>query len=255
MSERKSKRRSSLAASRIQLKHEKTEISSSGDLHKMISVTKTDEERLAALHRLCLEYTLQKLQDENPGLEGLQDLNKELRDQGLRKIAELEENGSFKQACVNDRIIAENPNNLEMDEIIDALVTYNKRLVAESEKWEKLLKDSSKTVADIEETKPDKLPPVTMKEVMTKPEWVSLYLPEPLDNSIYSQLQETVTNVNSTVSKFRRTVSVVQLIQALCEKILKERTNQLKVDSFRDNPMFTPRTIIQKITGLQTPKT
>ena len=25
------------------------------DLHKMISVTKTDEERLAALHRLCLE--------------------------------------------------------------------------------------------------------------------------------------------------------------------------------------------------------
>ena len=30
MSERKSKRRSSLAASRIQLKHEKTEISSSG---------------------------------------------------------------------------------------------------------------------------------------------------------------------------------------------------------------------------------
>lgn len=47
--------------------------------------------------------------------------------------------------------------------------------------------------------KPDKLPPVTMKEVMTKPEWVSLYLPEPLDNSIYSQLQETVTNVNSTV--------------------------------------------------------
>ena len=47
--------------------------------------------------------------------------------------------------------------------------------------------------------KPDKLPPVTMKEVMTKPEWVSLYLPEPLDNSIYSQLQEKVTNVNSTV--------------------------------------------------------
>ena len=38
-----------------------------------------------------------------------------------------------------------------------------------------------------------------MKEVMTKPEWVSLYLPEPLDNSIYSQLQEKVTNVNSTV--------------------------------------------------------
>ena len=27
------------------------------------------------------------------------------------------------------RIIAENPNNLEMDEIIDALVTYNKRSV------------------------------------------------------------------------------------------------------------------------------
>ena len=47
--------------------------------------------------------------------------------------------------------------------------------------------------------KPDKLPPVTMKEVMTKPEWVSLYLPEPLDIGIYSQLQETVTNVNSTV--------------------------------------------------------
>lgn len=249
---RKSKRRSSLAASRIQLQYEKAKISSSGDLYKIISPDKTDEERLAALHRTCLEYTLQKLEEENPNLEGLEDLKKTLLDQGLRKISELEENGTFKQACNNDRILTENPHNLEMDEIIEALISYNKRLEEESDQWEKLLKDSNKVVLEMEAQKPDKLSPLTWKDV--DQEKAAQYLPEPLDVSLCNRLERTIENVNKSVEKFGNTVLIVQNIQTLCEKILKEKSEKLKVDSFKDNPMFTPRTIIQRITGFQTPK-
>ncbi|XP_061164840.1 uncharacterized protein LOC133173808 isoform X2 [Saccostrea echinata] len=249
---RKSKRRSSLAASRIQLQYEKAKISSSGELYKIISPDKTDEERLAALHRTCLEYTLQKLEEENPNLEGLEDLKKTLLDQGLRKISELEENGSFKQACNNDRILTENPHNLEMDEIIEALISYNKKLEEETDQWESLLRDSNKAVSDMEAQKPDKLSPLTWREVDQAK--AAQYLPDPLDVSLCNKLERTVEEVNKTVEKFGKTVSVVQNIQILCDKMLKEKSEKLKVDSFKDNHMFTPRTLIQRITGLQTPK-
>lgn len=248
MSDRKSRRRSSLAATRIQLQYGKNENNSSEELYKMIGNDKTEEERLAALHRICLEYTLQKLEEENLNMEGLQDLKKELRDQGLRKITELEENGSFKQACNNDRVLEENPGNLEMDVIIDAVVSYNKRLVAESKQWGMLLKDSSKAVADLEAMKPDKLPPVVVKDQ----DIVDGYLPEPMDTiSVCNKFRETVADVNHTVEKFSKTVAVIQMLQRQSENLLKEKSDKLRVESFAG----TPRTIIQKIiTGLQTPK-
>ncbi|XP_056012791.1 uncharacterized protein LOC130052320 [Ostrea edulis] len=248
------KRRSSLAGSRIHLQFEKTEIKSCGELFKIISTDKTDEERLAALHRLSLEYTLQKLEEENPNLGGLQDMKKALLEQGLRTISELEENGGFKQACNNDRILAENPSNLELDEIIETLMNYNTRVGEEIEQWEKLLKDSSKAIADSEALKPDELPPVTWKEVMVDEAAAAAYLPGPLDAGLYNTLRRTVLEVNNTVEKLSKTVSTVQKIQTICDNIVKEKCEKFQADYFEDNVMFTPRTIIQKIIDHKTPK-
>lgn len=246
MSGRKSKRRSSFAAGRIRLEHGGA---LGGEICTNIDNEKPQEERLALLTAQCLQYTLQKLEEEMTNIESFQCLKKEIEDEVLRTITDMRDNGVFKKACTKENYL-QNPINIEMDEAITLLEEQTQRLQEESDKWDTLISTLDEKLVQVEketqsEEISDEMLPVLVKSLASE------YL---CDNINYTDLIKNVhqnaVKGSLLIDEHAKNVKLMKQGYTAAERLLKQHTNVLRREELRELTSSSPRKLISNLLSL-----
>ncbi|PIK37479.1 putative kinetochore-associated protein DSN1-like [Apostichopus japonicus] len=108
------------------------------EIHMKIPMDETPEERLRLLKLACFEYTMNKLHEEFPILETMENFRPTGKEEFHKSLQELVEDGTLKSACYSNSR-NENPLNLEMETHISQLDERIKTLRDESKQWDEML--------------------------------------------------------------------------------------------------------------------
>ncbi|OWF39556.1 uncharacterized protein LOC110464892 [Mizuhopecten yessoensis] len=242
---RVSKRRSSFAAGRAKLQQSGA---FGGDLYKSIDADKPPDERLALLTKACLQYTLQKMEEESTDIEDFQSLKKELEEAVLYQVAEMEEAGVFKRATKNQRCLP-NPINLEMDQTIIEVEDRIKRLDDEVVAWDELLNRLDREADESQKKERDVMEadiPFYIKKLGE--EWM---VPKMDYNSMLSDLDKDMKVTKFHINKFCNATKTLQRTCLTAGKILNIQIPKLQKEVFQVTASAdTPRRMIERITTL-----
>lgn len=245
---RKSQRRSSFAASRINILHKGT---SGQVLYKDIDVDKfpEPEDRLIMLTKACLEYTLQKMKEEMCGCRDYDTYKREVEESALRKIADMEVNGMFKEATQKERTLP-NPINTEMDCAIEDLKAKISRLKEESSNWDALITDTETKIAEYEQSSQTK----TLTE-LDVPDNIKAksdpYLSNRLDYS--SLLTDLDHNCKKICLMMHEHAQVIGKLNTVFHHDLSAIQKHIDNISELQKPADTPRKVIQSLLSFPTP--
>lgn len=241
MADNAKKRRSSFSAGRLKLQQSGV---FGGDLHQSIDMNRLQEERLALLTKACLQYALEKAEEEITDIEDFPSLRKELEEAGLRRIAEMEQTGDFKKASEN-RSCLPNPVNLEMDQTIIEMETRIKRLEEMMVTWEEYIKKLD------EETEEFQKKSRIISEAEIPPHICRLseqYMAPKLDyTAMVSDLDTDMMASKFHINKYCLTTkALLQATQTATH--LLDRRIQRDAEKFRGTTSLeTPRRLIQQI--------
>lgn len=165
------------------------------EIHCKIPTDLSPEERLRLLHIACFEYTMNKLHEEFPILETMENFRSEGKKEFEKSLAELVEDGTLKAACHNSSR-NENPQNLEMESHISQLNEKIRKLREESKQWDELL-SSYTTKAEEEAARSE-----TQSLPLNEPDTLSVTQRKLL--SELAGLEDLVTTTDKSHEKKRR---------------------------------------------------
>ncbi|XP_060070066.1 uncharacterized protein LOC132550073 [Ylistrum balloti] len=242
---RVSKRRSSFAAGRAKLQQSGA---FGADLYKSIDVDKPPDERLALLTKACLQYTLQKLEEELTDIEDFQSLKKEMEEAVLYQVAEMEKAGVFKRASENKRCVP-NPINLEMDQTIVEVQARIKRLEDEVVAWEELFNRLDKEADDFQKKERNVSEadiPFYVKKLGEE------YMSSKIDyTSMLLDLDKDMKSTKFHINKLCNTTKILQRTSNTASKILEKQIPKLQKEVFQGTATAaTPRRLIEQITTI-----
>lgn len=240
---RASKRRSSFAASRVKLQQSGV---SGGDLYKSIDTDKPADERLALLTKSCLQYTLQKMEEEMTDIDDFQSLKKELEEAVLRKVAALEEKDVFKRAT-QEKKRAPNPINLEMDQTIVEMEDKIKRMQEELVAWDELFNRLDKELDDFSNKEQD----IADCDVpfYIKKQSEDFMAPKMDYNSMLSDLDKDMKETKFYINQLCTATKTIQRASDTATKILEKQMPKLHKEVFHGTASEdTPRRLIERMT-------
>ncbi|XP_071152387.1 uncharacterized protein LOC143063426 isoform X2 [Mytilus galloprovincialis] len=244
---RKSKRRSSFAASRINILQQGT---SGGELYQEIDSSKPPDERLVMLTKVCLEYTLKKMEDQMTGCRDFSAYKREVEEAVLRKIADMEVKGVFKEASEKESMLP-NPINSELDSAIEEMKTKISRLQEETNKWDQLVTDTENKISECDQL--SKQPHLTELDISdTLKEQSGQYLCNRLDyNSLLTDLNKSCQKTCLMVDEHTRVLNRLDTAFKHVSSNINKKVLHMKESQ---QPLETPRRVMQSLLSFPTPK-
>ncbi|CAC5408203.1 unnamed protein product [Mytilus coruscus] len=271
---RKSKRRSSFAASRINILQQGT---SGEELYQEIDNSKPPDERLIMLTKVCLEYTLKKMEDQMTGCRDFSAYKREVEEAVLRKIADMEVKGVFKEASEKESMLP-NPINSELDSAIEEMKAKISRLQEETNKWDQLVTETENKISECDQL--SKQPHLTELDISdTLKAQSGKYLCNRLDyNSLLADLNQSCQKicllVGMSLLRIRSQLSgdmfsgscqktcllvhdhtrVVNRLDTAFKHISSNINKQVLHMKESQQPLETPRRVMQSLLSFPTPK-
>ncbi|XP_033119174.1 uncharacterized protein LOC117118632 [Anneissia japonica] len=131
------------------------------ELHKKIPPDEAEEKRLALLHQVCFEYTLNRLEEEMPQAKGFEELKNAARSAFNETLDKLEKDNCLKESCSTLKRVDEknrtkvftsipNPVNLKIEGYATRVKGRLDHLMEESTKWDNLLTSSTEMATQAE---------------------------------------------------------------------------------------------------------
>lgn len=243
--QRRSKRRSSFAASRINILSRGT---AGAELYKDIDIKKSPEERMIMLTKACLEYTLKKMGEDTSGCRDFETYKREVEEAVLRKIADMEVTGVFKEATEKERTVP-NPINMEMDFAIKDLMAKISSLQEESAKWEALITDTETKKSEGEQETLE----ITEFNISDSIKVQSAqYLCQRLDySSLLAGLEQTCKKTNLMVFEHAKVIEKINKAFHHASLTIGKHMEEMKE---LQKPVETPRRVIQSLLSFPTPR-
>ncbi|KAJ8038999.1 Kinetochore-associated protein DSN1-like [Holothuria leucospilota] len=213
------------------------------EIHTKIPTDQPPEERLRLLKIACFEYTMNKLHEEFPILETIEDLRSKAKEEFDISLQKLVEDGTLKAACQRSSA-KENPLNHEMETSITQLDAEISKLEEESKQWDEMTKSFSQKVEEASR------PQTT--ETVKEPDSLSLeqrkllsHLPD-LD-SFASWAGDSIEKVMLQIDEIGKMSKQVQSFQGSVDAYLSKKTEQLAQKSFEGlADIKDPKTLLVK---------